>query len=99
MKIVNIKKFFRSIILLISFIILFTLSISNNISFSKQEISYKEVYTSAGDTLWEIAKEEAKGNEYYSNKDVRYIIKDLKRINNLENSELVIGQKILIPNI
>ena len=51
-----------------------------------------------GDTLWSIAKNEANENSYYADKDLRYIIKDLKKINNLDNSDLSIGQKLLIPN-
>lgn len=99
MKIVKTKKLIRNIFLLICFVILFSLSISNNISFSKNEVSYKEIYASSGDTLWSLAKEEAKNNSYYSDKDLRYIIKDIKKINNLDSSELSVGQKLLIPNI
>lgn len=98
MKIVNCKKFLRSIILIIGLVIIFTVSISNNVSFSKQEISFKEIYASSGDTLWTLAKNESNTNSYYLDKDLRYIVKDIKKFNNLETSELSVGQKILIPN-
>ncbi len=100
MKIVNIRKFVRGMILTISLFLLFTISISNNnISFSKEDISYKEIYTSSGDTLWGLAKREAENNKYYSNKDLRFIIKDIKKINKLNTSELNVGQKLIIPII
>ena len=98
MKIVNGKKFLRSIMLILGMVILFTLSLSNNVSFSEKEILYKEIYASSGDTLWSIAKEESINNTYYSDKDLRYIVKDIKKINNLDNSDLIVGQKLLVPD-
>ena len=97
MKIVNSKKFMRSLMLVIGLILLFTISLSNNTSFSKETIEYKEIYTSDGDTLWSLAKEEAKNNDYYLNKDLRFIVKDIKKVNSLNNSELGVGQKLKIP--
>ncbi len=58
--------------------------------------TYKTIIVSQGQTLWDIAKEENKNNEYYQNKDIRYIINDIKNINNLENSTIFINQKLKI---
>ena len=58
---------------------------------------YKSIYVSEGDTLWNIAKENQITNQYYKDKDVRYIINDLMEINNLSNSNIRINQEILIP--
>ena len=98
MKIVNIKKFLRSIIIIGAIIIALNI-FSNNITLSHKDISYKEVYVSVGDTLWELAREESENNLYYSDKDIRYIVKDIKKINSMSNSNLSAGQKLIIPSI
>lgn len=96
-KIVNKKKFIRSIIILVGLIILTLLGINN--TYSKTEISYKEDYILKGDTLWSIAENERNTNEYYKNKDIREVMYEIRKINNLQNENLTIGQKILIPYI
>lgn len=96
-KIVNKKKFIRSLIVLAGLIILLLLGVNN--TYSKTEISYKENYILKGDTLWSIAEHEIDTNEYYKNKDVRDIVYEIKKINNLEDGNLTIGQKIIIPYI
>lgn len=95
MKIVNKRKFVRTVsifILLISALIFF----SKNI-YSKVEITYKEDYIYTGDTLWSIAKNEIENNKYFENKDIRDVVRELKDVNNLSNSNLVEGKKIRIP--
>ncbi|MCI9016088.1 MAG: LysM peptidoglycan-binding domain-containing protein [Clostridia bacterium] len=98
MKIVNLSKFVRSIILLLGICILFCLFI-NNTSFSYGDIQYKYIYVSNGDTLWKIAKEEKDNNKYYSNKDIRDIVDNIKYLNKLENSNLKMHQELKIPII
>ena len=95
MKIVNKKKFIRTISILSAFIILAIIFAKS--AYSKGEIAYKENYIYAGDTLWSIAKEEIKNNKYFENKDIRYVVMELKEINNFSNSSLVVGNKIIIP--
>ncbi len=94
-KIVDKKKFIRSLTLLTILFILILLGINN--TYSKTEISYKEDYVLKGDTLWSIAKNEINTNEYYKNKDIRNVMLEIKKINNLQDGNLTIGQKILIP--
>lgn len=96
-KIVNKKKFVRSLIIITGLIIIALLGINN--TYSKTEISYKEDYILKGDTLWSIAENEINSNLYYKNKDIRYVMYEIKKINNLKNENLEIGQKILIPYI
>ena len=96
LKIVNVKKFLLSIIILFSLIVL-SLIIFANKSYSKSEESYKTEIIVYGDTLWNIAKNEKNINEYYKDKDVRYIVYDIQEINNLSNTNLAQGQEILIP--
>ena len=96
MKIVNIKRFFTSIFLLISFIIVFLLFIGNN-SFSHQELTQKEIYIVEGDTLWTIARKEKEENPYYSEKDIRDIIYEIKKLKQFEeNHNLMPGEKLII---
>ena len=96
MRIKNFKKFIKNISLLIIFISV-VLIFTQTTSFSKQKIEYKEIYTSQGDTLWKIAKQEKEDNLYYKDKDIRDIIEDLKKVNNLQNCDLTVSQKLQIP--
>lgn len=98
MRIKNLKKFIKNVALLIIFISVI-LIFTQTVSFSKQNIEYKEIYTSQGDTLWKIAKKEKEDNLYYKDKEIRYIIEDLKKVNNLQSCDLSISQKLQIPTL
>lgn len=98
MKRVNKVKFIRSTIMTIGLVI-FIILLLTNISFSHTEIIYKEIAISSGDTLWNIAKYEKNNNAYFEDKDVRDIIAEIKYINNLNSSNLSIGDKLHIPTI
>lgn len=94
MKIVNVKKFIRTmsiLVILILIIILFS-----NKTYSKVDTKYKEESIILGDTLWSISQQEAKNNKYFENKDIREIVSEIKRINKLDNLDLKEGQKLLI---
>ena len=96
MRIVNKKKFIRMITFIAGIIIISLIGFSN-ISFSKGEIKTKTIYVSSGDTLWTIATEEQENNSYYEDKDIRDIIYEIKKLNNLDNnSNLIVGQKLVI---
>lgn len=95
MKIVNKTKFVRTISILI--ILICTVIVFSKNTYSNGEISYKENYIYAGDTLWSIAKYEIENNKYFENKDIRFVVDELKTINNFSSSELYEGQKIKIP--
>lgn len=96
LRIVNVSKFVTSVSVLVIFIGVCLFFIATP-SLSHTEISYKTIYITEGDTLWSIAKRESKVNPYYENKDVRYIIQDLKEINQLKNSMLSVGSSLKIP--
>ena len=96
MRMKNFKKFIKSTIMIFLVILLITLIIDNK-TLSHKEIEYKEIYVSQGDTLWNIAKENQESNTYYENKDIRYILDDLMKVNHLKNGNIKINQKILIP--
>lgn len=95
LKIVNGKKFIRSIAFI--FVILFGISFMiSNQSLSHTEIQYKTIYVAKGDTLWSIAREEQENNPYYQNKSIQNIIAEIKQANHMKNSDLKIHQELRI---
>ena len=95
MKIVNRKKFIRTIIVLV--LVTLAILIFAQKTYSKGETIYKENYIYFGDTLWSIAREEANNNKYFEGKDLREIVYELKDVNKLNNSDLKEGDTIIIP--
>lgn len=99
MKIVNMKKFIRMVLILIGIIAIFAIMFVSK-SYSKGEVKEKTIFVSNGDTLWNIASQEQETNNYYSYKDIRDIVYDIRKLNNLDNSEtLKIGQKLVIKSL
>lgn len=96
MKIADKKKFIRSTSITIGLFIFIILMLVNT-SFSHTEVNYKKIYTLSGDNLWNIAKYEKENNPYFEDKDIRYIIDEIKYINNLNTSSLNVGEELLIP--
>lgn len=96
MKIVNYKKFFRSIVLM-GILLLGMLILLMKNTYSTGDMNYKEEYILQGDTIWSIAEQESKNNSYYEDKDVRKVVYDIKTINQLNNNVLKEGEKIKIP--
>lgn len=96
MRIVNLKKFLRSIIIIL--LVIFALSlVCAKASLSHREIEYTTLYVTSGDTLWNIAKDLQSNNSYYKGRDIREIISNIKDINNLESSNLYVNQELMIP--
>lgn len=89
MKIVNRKKFIRSITILTFLLIgLFNISIANA---DKEEAEIIDYTIAPGETLWSIA------GEYTPNsKDIRETIYEIKKLNNMNNSNIYAGQTIQI---
>ena len=98
MRIINRKKFIRSVSITICLII-FLIMLFINTSFSHTEIKYKKISVISGDTLWNIAKQERNTNDYFNNKDIRDIVDEIKYLNNLKSSNLNIGDELAIPTI
>lgn len=98
LKIVNRRKFIRSIVLMFLLIIGISFIISNK-SFSHTESKYKTIYVSNGDTLWSIAKEEQNSNNYYKDKNIRNIVDEIKKLNNMTSSDLKINQELKIKEL
>ena len=96
MKIVDKKKFIRSISVIIGLVIVIILLLITT-SFSHTEISYKKISVISGDSLWSFAKYEQTNNPYFANKDIRDIVNEIKSVNFLNNSTLNIGDQLNIP--
>lgn len=99
MKIVNMRKFVRSIVILIGVIVALVLffpkaTLSHN---EKAHSNYETISVAKGDTLWSIASYQQENNSYYVEKDVRDIIIELKKVNQLSNSNLQVGQTLKVP--
>jgi len=95
-KLVNPKRLFMSVSIIIGIVVGIVFFISTN-SFSYSEITYKTVTVVSGDTLWNIASAEQQYNSYYSNKDIRYIIEDIKNKNGLSKSSIYAGDVLMVP--
>ena len=95
MKIVDKKKFVKRIIALVILVILIIL-FASNIALSHADKQYKEIYVSNGDTLWSIAKEEKANNNYYEQMNIREIIDNIKKLNNLKSGNIIVGQKLVV---
>lgn len=98
MKIVDKRKFIRSLIIIGGFIFIISFICASK-TLSHSNTNYKTIYVSSGDTLWTIAKEEKNNNIYFESKDVRNIVDEIKYANNLNESNLKIGQELSIPVI
>ena len=96
---VNMKRVTFCLAIIFLLVIGLITLMGNNTTSSFVETKYKKFYVSSGETLWEIARIEAANNDYYANQDVRYIVKDIKTLNNLKSSDLYPGQELIIPNI
>lgn len=98
MKIIDKRKFIRSLIVIGGVILLMSFIFVNK-TLSHAETSYKKIYVSSGDTLWNIAQEQKSTNQYFEDKDIRTIVDEIKYTNNLNTSSLNIGQELNIPTI
>lgn len=89
MRITNKFKFIRSMAILIFLLIgLFNISIANT---DKKEAEIIDYTITPGETLWSIA------GEYTPNsKDVRETIYEIKKLNNMTDSNIYAGQTIKI---
>lgn len=91
------KKINKKVLIIIIFTLLIAICIFSNNSYSNVKISYKTIFTSKGDTLWSIAENEINNNNYYSNEDIRKVVFELKKINNLDTNIIPEGVELKIP--
>lgn len=93
MRIVNKRKFVRFLVLVLM-VLSMTITLFINGVDAKKEIEWKTYRVQGGDTLWSISEELNEDNK----KDIRKIIWEITKENNLENEFIKIGQLIKIPN-
>lgn len=89
MRIKNMKRFITFLSVLFIAISFLTNMLLNKV-FSHEEEKYKNITVCQGETLWSIASN-LKGN-------INKNIYDIKKLNNLDNSNLYIGQELIIPD-
>ncbi|MFA5524688.1 MAG: LysM peptidoglycan-binding domain-containing protein [Tissierellales bacterium] len=93
LRIVNKRRFafFLSIVFVIAAII-FSAITKFNLAYSTNDGDYAEMAIISGDTLWEIAKN---NNPY--NEDIRKVVYEIMKINNMKSAEIKVGSVIKIP--
>ena len=99
MKIKNIGKFIRSILLMLGAAAALLLIFAYPPALSHTDLSYKTISVSSGDTLWGIAQTLQGTDDYYKGKDVRYIVDDLVNVNHLSSKALYINQELQVPEM
>jgi len=77
---------------LIALILLFAIIFVNKLSIGNSENNYIEVTVKQGDTLWHLAEE-----YNYGRMDTSSFIDQLKKINELNESNIKAGEVLLIP--
>ena len=75
-----------------SMILVFALLISSQIGNASTERKFITVTVHSGDTLWSLAQEHGD-----STKDVRRNIDEIKELNQLNGSAILVGQTLRIP--
>lgn len=86
----NKRRFMIAVAILVSIISSIIIVTTRTQGYS--EISCREIVIERGDTLWDIAVD-----KYGENIDVRKKVALIKKVNDMETSELFAGQVLLIP--
>lgn len=84
----NKVRFFSFLAMIIISLIL---AVSATIAYGDREPSLKAVTVKRGDTLWNIAE------KYNKNGDIRKYIYEIKKLNNLNTSNIYAGDTIILP--
>lgn len=90
MRIKNMPRFILFLTILFVAISCLTNMFFNKV-FSYEEPRYKSITVCQGETLWSIASD--------LNGNINENIYNIKKLNNLSNSNLFIGQELIIPEI
>jgi nucleoid-associated protein YgaU len=92
-QIINKRRYALLFVAILSSLIVLSLSMAiQAFASSNQDISWTEVQVKKGDTLWKLVKE-----NYTGTQDIRKVIYDVRKINNLESSAITPRQWIKIP--
>lgn len=83
---------FKNIIIIL--VMIFIISIFLNKNFCKEKTNFQTCTVKESQTLWNIANNICKENE---NLNIRSVIFDIKKANNLDNNLIYVGQVLQIP--
>lgn len=91
MKVVNKKKFIKSVLITVFIVIMMCICISKAIASNEAEITEITYTVSKGETLWSIAKKYKQNNQ-----DVRDYIYKIEKLNNMDSATIYEGQTVKI---
>lgn len=91
MRIVNKRKFIRSILILISIMVLITVCVSTIFNKPKYDMGTMDYIVSKKDTLWSIAEQYKMPDQ-----DTRDYIDKVKELNNMKTATIYEGQVLTI---
>lgn len=86
------NKFVVNILLILSVLFVFTLF--TNFNLANKQIKTNQIIVQSEDTIWNLAKKVCKNKE---NLNIQNIVIEIKKINNLESSDIYVGQVLNIP--
>lgn len=84
----NKKRFFSIIIVLA--VLLSSIFLASSV-YGYEIKQYDTITIESGDTLWEIA------HRYNNGGDVRKVILEIKKANNMKSSEIFAGEELIVP--
>lgn len=93
MKIISEERFVLNMSIVLLAIVVFSFFLSKN--FNKNEVETYTYVVSNNDTIWNISKTVCDNSK--KNLDIQYVVKDIKNRNNLNSSDIFLGQVIEIP--
>lgn len=89
----DLKRVCTNIMILATIFVLF--NTIGNFTFGSKNIETKTIMVESRDTLWSIASDICKASSEDLN--VQNVILEIKNINNLDSSEIFVGQELNIP--
>lgn len=91
---ISFNKIIRNIVIMVAIIIFFNIFICPIIG--KEDMTTKTITVASNDTLWNIASN-VKSNSKDKSLNINKVIYEIKDLNNLEDSNIYIGQSLEIP--
>jgi FOG: LysM repeat len=85
----NKKRFYAILFALV--LVMFSSYLMVSANNGETHNSYNTVCVSSGDTLWQIAQ------KYNPNGDIRKLVKEIRKMNNLSSSVIYAGEELKVP--
>ena len=86
------RRVIRKIVMIA--ICLITIAFLSQASFAEKQVEVKEITVNESDTLWNIASKICEEND---NLNIQNVIIEIKKLNNLNASDIYVGQLLFIP--